>query len=935
MSLIIIPGEFSTFTIAIAILSGFILLFGYVSMFIKERCFLSEAFVALVVGIIAGPLVSNGFNPLSWDDHDEITKELTRCILAIQVMTVGIELPKHYMKKEWLTMFILLVPIMVFMWLVSGLFIWWLIPPLDYLHSLVIAACVCPTDPILANSVVKGRFAEKHVPCHIRNALSAESGANDGMAFPFLFLSLFLISEHNVGTAIGKWVYITCLFQITLSCIIGIVVGYVARIILQWSERNHLIDKPSFLCFAIALALFLMSMTGFSGSDDLLACFVAGNAFSWDDWFRQETEEAHFQEVIDMMLNLSVFVYIGAIIPWSDFDNTHIGLEPWRLVVIALLILLFRRLPVMLILKPVMPAMTTYWEALFSGWFGPMGVGAVFLSTIAKEDMLEIFEEPESQPVTIELISPVVLFIVLASTLVHGTTIPLFKLGDRIRTRTLSIASSSSTSQVIRLPKFTRKSGELKRNTLRNTMQSSSPVQDEEEAIETATSHLDEEDFLPEESSERRAPQTTTESQSIRFLEPVNPRHTKETKVENQKTLLTLREIFLYPHHHNKEKKLDLGIDHLNPDIEVWNEPHHVVIENKKDASSTVVIHKTEPDWIEKISRITETRWSKLYVIMALIQCVFIVILQTAICAQNTLEANQLPWVDSNNVLQSSSNNEMIPEKAAYRLGRIKWENIAFIGFQFWFFGMAVDAQTVYQNTAEILVLAVVNCLCAILGALEVVDGVKWLNLLKTTSFTYIYLETAEKIEIALSVNILAFAIIMSYLSFQMSKQFGWNIYKKIGADVRIQKFLISLFYLIQFTREAGFGEAMKQPDTWLQLIVTILILPFLYFARTAGSTESKMRMIIFIIFELLVIVHFALILKDTFQPENNWYTWIVFVLMGILINVMTIILGILCMNNFGKGLHPFVQRGAANKRKFHELELNKTNANNTWQIDD
>ncbi|KAG2229818.1 hypothetical protein INT48_008262 [Thamnidium elegans] len=84
-SLHVIPGEFSTFTIAIAILSGFIVFFGYVSMFIKERCFLSEAFVALVVGIIAGPLVSNGFNPNSWNDSDEITKELTRCILAIQV----------------------------------------------------------------------------------------------------------------------------------------------------------------------------------------------------------------------------------------------------------------------------------------------------------------------------------------------------------------------------------------------------------------------------------------------------------------------------------------------------------------------------------------------------------------------------------------------------------------------------------------------------------------------------------------------------------------------------------------------------------------------------------------------------------------------------------------------------------------------------------
>lgn len=36
------------------------------------------------------------------------------------------------MKKEWLTMFMFLLPVMVFMWLVSGLFIWWLIPPLNY-----------------------------------------------------------------------------------------------------------------------------------------------------------------------------------------------------------------------------------------------------------------------------------------------------------------------------------------------------------------------------------------------------------------------------------------------------------------------------------------------------------------------------------------------------------------------------------------------------------------------------------------------------------------------------------------------------------------------------------------------------------------------------------------------------------------------------------
>lgn len=46
--------------------------------------------VAVIVGIIAGPLVTNGFNPYSWQDHDEITKQLTRCIIAIQVRLIPI-----------------------------------------------------------------------------------------------------------------------------------------------------------------------------------------------------------------------------------------------------------------------------------------------------------------------------------------------------------------------------------------------------------------------------------------------------------------------------------------------------------------------------------------------------------------------------------------------------------------------------------------------------------------------------------------------------------------------------------------------------------------------------------------------------------------------------------------------------------------------------
>lgn len=48
--------------------------------------------------------------------------------------------------------------------------------------------------------------------------------------------------------------------------------------------------------------------------------------------------------------------------------------------------------------------------------------------------------------------------------------------------------------------------------------------------------------------------------------------------------------------------------------------------------------------------------------------------------------------------------------------------------------------------------------------------------------------------------------------------------------------------------------------------------------------------------------------------------------------DVITIVFGILVLRNFDEGLKPFVQRG---KQKMQDLELNKTNTNDTWKIDE
>ncbi|EIE89267.1 hypothetical protein RO3G_13978 [Rhizopus delemar RA 99-880] len=419
-----------TASIVSAILGGFILFYGLSSLVIKERLYLSEASIAIICGIIFGPLCANFVNIEAWGQEENITKEFCRFVIGIQVMAAGVALPKAYLRKELVSILILLGPVMIYMWLVSGLLVWALIPGLNFLESLMIAACFTPTDPVLANSIVQGKFAEKHVPHHVRNIISCESGANDGLGYPFLFLAVYLL-QKDVGPAIGIWAYKIMAFNILLSVAIGFIVGYIARKLLKYCEQKKFIDNESFLVFSIALSLFLIGTVGLIGSDDLLACFIAGNSFTWDDWFRVETENAHLME------------------PWSLFNDTSIQITAWRLIVLAILVLLLRRLPIIMALYKFIPAIHTWREAVFTGWFGPIGVGAIFYYTVA----LEAIPADGPNAHAREVIKPVIYFMMLASVIAHGITIPLFYIGT-FAGRTLTRTSELSSQKILRIPKI-------------------------------------------------------------------------------------------------------------------------------------------------------------------------------------------------------------------------------------------------------------------------------------------------------------------------------------------------------------------------------------------------------------------------------------------------------------------------------------------------
>ncbi|KAF2225823.1 Sodium/hydrogen exchanger family-domain-containing protein [Elsinoe ampelina] len=452
------------------ILGGFTSLFMLCSSVIKERLYIGEATVATICGIIFGPHAANLIDPRTWGNVDQITLEFSRIVLVVQCFAVGVELPKAYMERHWKSVVLLLIPVMTFGWLITSLFIYWLIPSLNWLDSLVVAACVTATDPVLASSVVgKGKFA-KRVPKHIRDLLSCESGCNDGMAFPFVYLGLYLIKYRpNAGEVIYHWVCFTILYECIFGAFYGFVIGYIARRAIRYAHEKNLIDRESFLVFYFVLALFCAGSGSMLGLDDLLVGFACGVGFSNDGWFTEKTEESHVSNVIDLLINLAFFVYFGTIIPWEQFNAEQIlGLTAWRLVVVAILVLLFRRIPIMLVLKPIIPDMKTWREAFFSGHFGPIGVGAIFIAILARAEL----ETDTTTPLTelppegfphlniIELIWPVTCFLVICSIVVHGSSIAVFTLGKHINTLTLTMSytQANDSSWMERLPRIQTRS---------------------------------------------------------------------------------------------------------------------------------------------------------------------------------------------------------------------------------------------------------------------------------------------------------------------------------------------------------------------------------------------------------------------------------------------------------------------------------------------
>lgn len=341
----------------------------------------------------------------------------------------------------------MLGPVMAFSWIVTAAFAY-VIFRCSIPAAMVIGACLSPTDPVLAASVLaKSKFSDR-VPRRIKNLLAAESACNDGVSFPFLYAGLVIFTESTAGESLKKWFLITVLYQCTFGIILGLILGNIANRTLRFTESRDWVGHPSFLVFYLLMALLSIGFGSTLGADDFLVAFGAGIGFAHDGWFGAKTKDRPFPEIVDLLLNSTMFVYFGSDIPFKLFMphkiTPHLGL--WQLFLFLALVLLFRRLPAVLALKRWIPDIKTYREALFCGHFGPMGVGALFLAIESRAQLETGTSEPLPKPPTYSppyndnektlwLVWPVICFVVLGSTMVHGLSVAMITIGSHYQKR--------------------------------------------------------------------------------------------------------------------------------------------------------------------------------------------------------------------------------------------------------------------------------------------------------------------------------------------------------------------------------------------------------------------------------------------------------------------------------------------------------------------
>jgi NhaP-type Na+/H+ or K+/H+ antiporter len=386
-------------TIDVLLLAGGLLAVGVAAMSTRlRRLPVSEPLVGLLVGIVLGPAVTGVLDVAPLTEDTTWAHTTTRLLLAISVMAIALRYPFSAVRSRLRPVLLLLTLVMPAMALVTaGLSAAVLGVGLG--AAVLLGAALSPTDPVLASNVVTGEPAEQDLPARDRQLLSFESGANDGLALPLVLLAVAVAGPLTTGEAL-----LESLWQVAGAVLVGAAFGWLGGRALRIGEEHGATDPGPLALFTAVLALAILGASGVLRVDGILAVFVGGLLFNLVATGAERTSDAPIDEAVNRFLVLPLFIGIGAALPWAAWGELG-----WRGPTLAVAVLLLRRLPLLLLLKR--PLGLGLPDAVHLGWFGPIGVSAVFYLALEAERL-------GADPTVLAAGT----LVVTASTVLHGIT---------------------------------------------------------------------------------------------------------------------------------------------------------------------------------------------------------------------------------------------------------------------------------------------------------------------------------------------------------------------------------------------------------------------------------------------------------------------------------------------------------------------------------
>jgi len=401
--------------IELAVLALFIFCYSLVAGRI-ERAATSGPIVFVVAGLLMGPL------GLGWFDGDvsrtglRVLADLTLAlILFIDAANADLAILKQQFRIPS-RMLLFGLPGVIFLGTIIAAL---LFDTLSLSEAAILGTILAATDAALGKAVI----TNKAVPVQIREGLNIESGLNDGLCVPILFV--FIALALGSGTEGGSTMLALKLViqELGIGLVVGLGLTAVATWLRRWCWNQGWVTEIWKQVTVVGLAIACFSVAQSSHGSGYIAAFTGGLLFGF-----MAKEATH-----RLVLAAEGTGETLALMTWMLFGATVIGQSvqhfTWEMLVFALLSLtVIRMLPIFLSLTGTGESTAA---KLFLGWFGPRGLASIVFAIIVIN---------KGVPAA-KFIAMVVVLTVFFSLVAHGVSAsPLAKLlGQKEGTKEVSI----------------------------------------------------------------------------------------------------------------------------------------------------------------------------------------------------------------------------------------------------------------------------------------------------------------------------------------------------------------------------------------------------------------------------------------------------------------------------------------------------------------